>query len=299
MKTREIVITGLACCLVTLAVSSRSGTTEAGPFDDPNNACKSCNVLIPNLKDFGFYPTKWRRWPGYRAVKPSPGRGARAETVPTPIMEPVPADMFGLPTSPGPDVTPPTEPFQGDPLQPLVPDSPSDTVPGQFPDTDIDFLDPTDNSDLPPLNDDNSLSLPTDVDIPSWEEMPEPQTNRLRTDPYRRVPGVRQWTQPGKLHVYGRSPLRTRNRLQSAGSGTTSKVIRAGLIADSPHRPSRSERFGTAGRGVVPAAIWSIDSKPGQSYRGNPLRSGKSTTVSASESPIKTSGRNPLRPHEG
>jgi len=285
MNRAKSIACWLAVCLAFSIGIGHSAVRAAGPHHPAGCACQQCEPLIPNLKQFGFYQTKWRRWPGYRAAKHSPGRGAQAEIIPTPLMETeLPAG--GQPGTTVPQDTTPAVPSDVDPLQPNFMTEPTNTAPGLIPDSGNPPFDPL---NLPELNGSDDALLPP-------EEMPSPQSNHraIRSGGY--AASAASADDMNAAYSSHTSPWRPRSTGSSQDARQRLNVLRTAKDANEPASQATTAPAPSRDPGVVPAANWTLEgANPRQSPRGNPLRS-SAGTVKAPANPAAAAARqNPLR----
>jgi hypothetical protein len=116
MVRRFVLPSGIVAALMV------SGSLWAGTAQYPYPCPTPCT---PNATGWGYYPTKWRQWPGEQRLDQINPKAVGAEVLPTPEgQEQAPPPAAGLPgqPSPGGEILPPTgtilPPQGGAPLQP-------------------------------------------------------------------------------------------------------------------------------------------------------------------------------------
>ena len=153
------------------------------------------NVCVPNARHWGYFETRWRRWPGERRPEQVNPRSVGAERIPAPpgkeiippprVVVPRPSqDGMYLPE--GELVAPegllipeeiPSEPAPGEESKPLF----EDGLPG-LPGLDIDpGIDPNAPPSVMPLPDTSPLDMPS-TDVPQPEDIPLPDTSASLRD---------------------------------------------------------------------------------------------------------------------
>jgi len=164
------------------AAFGASGFVWAGGPVAPGVPCVTV-PCVPNVKDFGYYPTKWRRWPGDSGAMASAPSGERSESIKRPGSDTqLPAGVRERTTPPPLDSTTPTIP----PSQP----APMGTVP---------------DSTQPPMGTNQPAPMPPD-ELRNPNVFPLDPTNPIVPDPF---------GPPGTT-----TPQTTPNPLQPGGAGT-------------------------------------------------------------------------------
>ena len=168
-QVRRIICYVAIACLA-LPVNVRAGGPGDAPWTCPKGEESAC---IPNPKSYGFYPTRWRKWP---SAKPNgeevgPGKPAKPEKGAAPAET---EEMPGLDNRINP--TPEEETPDLMPSDPNRPGSKS-TLPPEL------------KSDLPQPPDLESLLPPSGADEP--QTTPTPQFNPTPPATPRTPPGVK------------------------------------------------------------------------------------------------------------
>ena len=103
--------------LVVLVCAAGAMAGPPVPIDRPTPPpCAADGICYPNTGEWGFYPGRWRRWPGH-------------ELMPTPV-EPTPAERLGPDLSPYETPTPEKEDEQAPPASTKKPAPESTVEPG-------------------------------------------------------------------------------------------------------------------------------------------------------------------------
>ena len=181
MKSR-VGIGGLVAIGLVLVVLESEGWADGMPSSQAYGYQGQC--CVPNVRNYGYYPTQWRRWATEARRDENFPQSVGREQVPTPLGTPTePMRIERIPSRPIPglgelplpadilpaDILPPAGPFQ--PEMPLIPQEPA--IPGGIP--------PFVPSTIPggkPERGGRGLPTPAPVERPSVPEPPRGSSNR-------------------------------------------------------------------------------------------------------------------------
>ncbi|MBN1395798.1 MAG: hypothetical protein JW959_12320 [Pirellulales bacterium] len=166
-----------------------SGPSRANTPTDYQGPCP--NVCIPNYKNFGYFETSWRRWPGERRTEQINSRAVDSEVIRTPdgheeVPPPKAKSMVPLPPTPSPEQEGPLTLPEGAIVPPrglLLPGE----QPREMP------LEPLPDNQTKPLFENGLPDLP---DLPAEPKAePQPKAQSPENSENRR-PQSRRWTAP-------------------------------------------------------------------------------------------------------
>jgi YHS domain-containing protein len=130
VMVRSLVLLSGAVLMVGQSTLAWAGTPSICPPPCPN-------TCVPNVGNFGYFPTTWRQWPGAQPLEQTNPQAVGREVIPTPVgQEPLPVPMAAPLQSPAVPPEPPVSSPQAGrvvpPEQSVAPEPPPTTTPAPF-----------------------------------------------------------------------------------------------------------------------------------------------------------------------
>ncbi len=281
---------GLCLALMVPLVAGPAFGAEGVVYDLTGPGCPNCRApgsppCPANVKYFGYYPTRWRPWPG---TEPAP---TPAEQTPPNRVEVPPADQeaVGKPGAATTDTGTATPPATGSPTDPNSSNTP--TNPSALPPVTVPLLNglPVPNgaqlpngAPVPAVTLPNggagpdSLPAPNQPD-PAAKKSPLPTPGKApATTPARAIPG-----EPGKLNQVWPDPAQPTTAPSAIAAPTSVAASLATVATTAPAAANNGLR-------IVPG------SAPAPSYQWPPANMLRSSTIKAGfQAPVESSAPAP------